>query len=121
MTELEDGREAGDIGRDDADTELPFTLFPASLPGDRPPPSRIFAPDFDAGRLTAAELYEDIVAVVDIAAALNVSRRRVKEWIATRERCGAPKPVRRLINVDLYSLSDWRAWHALFKITRPGA
>ena len=62
--------------------------------------------------------YTDLVGVTEVAAALGVSRTRVKRWIERRTSTQCPEPVRILRAGHLYRLADWRAWYALWRVTR---
>lgn len=65
-----------------------------------------------------AALYQDLAGVAEVAQALNVPASRVKRWIELRETTHCPQPVRPLRAGNVYSLADWRAWYALWKVTR---
>ncbi len=67
------------------------------------------------------EIYADLVGQDEIARDLNVTRRRVRRWIDERATTGSPAPVRVLGLGRLYSLAEWRAWFALWKMTRMSA
>lgn len=70
--------------------------------------------------ITAAELYEDIVGVWEVAHVLGVPIRRVRRWIERREQILCPKPIKTLHCGFLYSLADWKGWYALWRLTHPG-
>lgn len=60
----------------------------------------------------------DLGGIAEIAAALGVGRSRVKRWIERRASTNAPEPVRQLAHGNLYRISEWRSWYALWRITR---
>src|SRR5688572_11930724 len=62
--------------------------------------------------------YADLAGVAEIAAALGVSRARVKRWVERQMSTQCPEPVRVLACGHLYSLAEWRAWYALWRVTR---
>lgn len=64
------------------------------------------------------EIYDDLVGVSEIAKLLGVSIYRVKRWIEFRESTGSPAPVRTLGLGHIYSLTEWRGWWALWRVTR---
>lgn len=64
------------------------------------------------------EVYADIVGAHEVAQALGVPKFRVNRWIERRESTGCPNPVRELTCGNLYSLTDWRGWYALWRVTR---
>jgi len=63
---------------------------------------------------------DDLGSVFEVAKALNVPPKRVKGWIERRDSTRCPKPVRILKGTHLYSISEWRTWHRLWKLTRGG-
>lgn len=64
------------------------------------------------------ETYADLGGVHEIAALLGVSKDLVNRWIERRESTNCPKPVRLLNGARIFSLRQWQAWYALWKITR---
>lgn len=64
------------------------------------------------------KVYDDIVGQHEIAMALGVSVYRVKRWLERKEATNCPRPVRVINAGHLYSLREWMAWFALWKITR---
>lgn len=70
------------------------------------------------GELTVGDVYDDLVGTWEIAEELGVPKRRVERWIERRASTGCPSPVRVLKMGFLYSMSDWRGWYALWKVTR---
>jgi len=67
---------------------------------------------------TYFDLYDDLVGVSEIAKNLNVTIYRVKRWIERRASTNCPRPVRVLRIGHIYSMTEWRAWFALWRITR---
>lgn len=65
-----------------------------------------------------AEIYADIAGIAEIADALGVKTTRVKRWIERRYTTNCPMPVRELGVGYIYSLREWRAWFALWRVTR---
>lgn len=65
-----------------------------------------------------AALYADLAGVAEIARSLDVPRFRVKRWIERRGSTGCPAPVAPLSAGHVYSLTEWRAWYALWRVTR---
>jgi hypothetical protein len=63
-------------------------------------------------------IYDDLVGVHEISERLGVSENRVRRWIERQETTGSPKPVLRRKLGPLYSMSHWRGWFALWRITR---
>ncbi len=72
--------------------------------------------------VTQAELqaiYDDLVSVEGIAMGLGVNKELVKKWIVRRDIVDSPQPVRLLPpNLRIYSMSEWRSWHVMWKLTR---
>jgi hypothetical protein len=62
--------------------------------------------------------YADIGGRHEIAVELGVSLERVKKWITRRDDTNCPQPVRHLRRGEIYSLSEWRGWFAMWKVTR---
>lgn len=74
--------------------------------------------DLEETTMTLAEVYEDLVGVAEVAEQLGVQPHRVRRWIERREATNCPRPVRELKLGHLFSMSDWRGWFALWKVTR---
>lgn len=68
--------------------------------------------------ISLTEVYEDIVGLAEVAEGLGVQKFRVNRWVERRESVGCPKPVRVLKLGHLYSMTEWRGWYALWKVTR---
>lgn len=64
------------------------------------------------------DVYADIVGVAEIALELGVSKSRLNRWIERQASTKCPKPIKRLTMGNLYRLSDWRGWFALWRLTR---
>lgn len=64
------------------------------------------------------DVYADLVGTTEIATGLGVTIHRVKRWIERRDTVGCPRPVAVLGLGHIYSLREWRAWFALWRITR---
>ncbi len=69
-------------------------------------------PEPEIKRLTAEDIYDDIVGRDDIARELDVDRARVQSWLRYRERNGCPQPIKRVSGTDLYSIAAWKSWYA---------
>jgi hypothetical protein len=65
-----------------------------------------------------AALYADLGGVPEVAAELGVQRKRVHRWVERREATLCPWPVRTLVGLSLYSLSEWRTWWEVWRRTR---
>lgn len=63
-------------------------------------------------------MYADLVGIAELAEALDVPISRLKRWIERRDSTGCPEPLRELSAANIYSLREWRAWHALWRATR---
>jgi hypothetical protein len=61
--------------------------------------------------------YADLGALAEVAAALGVSRDRIKQWILRVEETRCPQPVLVLTRARVYSISEWQAWFALWRIS----
>ncbi len=61
---------------------------------------------------TLQDIYDDIVGKGEIALHLNVAPGRVDQWLRFRDRVKAPRPLKRVSHVDLYSMQEWRDWYA---------
>jgi hypothetical protein len=62
--------------------------------------------------------YGDLVGIFEIAKELGVNIFRVRRWIERRQTTKCPRPVRALQCGHIYSMTDWRGWYALWRITR---
>lgn len=67
------------------------------------------------------EVYADLAGVREVAAQLGVKASRVRRWIERRESTGCPDPVCRFSCGDIYSMTAWRGWFALWRVTRQPA
>jgi hypothetical protein len=61
---------------------------------------------------------DDVGGTAEVAAHLHVPKARVSRWIERRDAVHCPAPVKELTGGNLYLLSEWRAWHALWTSTR---
>ncbi len=64
------------------------------------------------------DIFADLVGLSEIAAGLGVGVHRVRRWIERAEATGCPRPVRVLKCGAIYSMAEWKGWHALWKMTR---
>ncbi len=64
------------------------------------------------------DVYADLGGVAEVAENLGVKIHRVRRWIERRESTRCPEPIKLLVMGHLYSMRDWRAWFALWRITR---
>lgn len=62
-------------------------------------------------RVTIQQLLDDLVAKEEILRDLDIGDPRYRKWIERRERIKCPQPLKRLGNVDIYSMAEWRAWY----------
>ncbi len=69
-------------------------------------------------KMSMAELYADLGGVNEIAEALGVKLYRVKRWIERRESSTCPAPVRTISGMHIYSIAQWQAWFAVWRVTR---
>lgn len=60
----------------------------------------------------------DVVGVFEVAKELGVPLSRVRRWIDRGETTQCPKPLKPLHMGYLYSMTAWRDWHIIWKITR---
>lgn len=68
--------------------------------------------------LTFRDMQADLVGTFEIAANLGVDLNTVKRWISRRESVLCPEPIVRLRNGHVYSLAEWHAWYAVWRVTR---
>lgn len=68
--------------------------------------------------MTSDEILDDLGGVAEIAERLGVKVPRVKRWIERRSATGCPEPVLPLHMGNVYSLSEWKGWFALWRVTR---
>lgn len=59
---------------------------------------------------TLAEIYADLAARDQVCEALGVKPRRFHHWQMRGDAIKAPRPIRTLGNVHIYSLEEWRTW-----------
>ncbi len=71
-----------------------------------------------ADEISIQDVYDDLVGVNEIAANLGVDKHRVRRWIERRAQTNCPEPVLRRTIGPLYSMSSWRGWFALWRVTR---
>lgn len=64
------------------------------------------------------EIYADLVGLWEVSQELGVPITSVRRWVEKRASTGAPAPVRPLHMGGVYSMHEWRAWWALWRITR---
>ena len=64
------------------------------------------------------DIWDDIGGLREVADALGVKFRCVKQWTERRAVTHCPKPVRKLAALNLYSISEWRAWYTLWTMVR---
>lgn len=64
------------------------------------------------------DVYADLGGIHEIAETLGVTLFRVKRWIERRDSVNSPRPVRILRAGHIYSLAEWQAWFALWRLTR---
>jgi hypothetical protein len=64
------------------------------------------------------DVYDDLAGIKEVAQELGVTVHAVKRWIERRENTDCPMPIKKLQGINLYSLVEWRGWHALWKVTR---
>ncbi len=64
------------------------------------------------------EIYADLGGIAEVAETLGVPYDRVKAWLARHEAIDCPRPVRSLRAGHIYSLSAWKGWFLLWKMTR---
>ncbi len=60
----------------------------------------------------------DLAGTFEIAANLGVDLATVKRWIGRRESTKTPEPIVKLRNGYVYSLAEWKAWYAVWRVTR---
>lgn len=61
---------------------------------------------------------DDIGGIQEVADALGVGVFRARRWVERRALTNAPEPIKRLKMGPVYSISHWRGWFALWRITR---
>lgn len=61
---------------------------------------------------TLQDIYDDLASQTDIAAMLDVTVWRMRNWIDRRERIGSPHPLMRIGATDVYSRQEWKDWYA---------
>jgi hypothetical protein len=64
------------------------------------------------------EFLADLGTISDVAEALDVPVIRMKVWITRRDRVTSPAPLRKFGRVAIYSISEWKAWHRVWTVTR---
>lgn len=75
-------------------------------------------PDEDVEYLDVQDIYDDMVGIWEIAKNLGVPISRVRRWVERSAETGCPRPVAVLHMGRVFSMRDWRGWHALWKVTR---
>lgn len=63
-------------------------------------------------------VYADLGGTKEIAEALGVTVFCVRRWLERRDEIGCPAPVRVLASGKVYSIAEWRGWHAVWRVTR---
>jgi hypothetical protein len=74
--------------------------------------SRTWLDDEPEKRWTLKDIYDDLGTSTDVAAILDVTIWRMKQWQQRQEKIHCPLPIRRLGNADIYSIQEWRDWYA---------
>lgn len=103
---------------DDEEPVDPISLVPTHTLAELLRTRLVEELDVDQRQVTVDDVYADMVGLAEVAEALDVERHRVNRWIERRKSTNCPEPKKVLAMGNLYSLSDWKAWFALWKITR---
>jgi hypothetical protein len=69
---------------------------------------------------TLAQVYADLGGKAEIGRTLNVTKARVHKWVSSKEQIGAPRALRRIGNVDIYSMQEWKDWFVKWEKLHPG-
>ncbi len=64
------------------------------------------------------DMQADLVGTFEIAANLGETQENVKQWVRRRESTLCPAPIVALRRGAIYSLAEWQAWYAVWRVTR---